>query len=288
MVRLYLLGSKGLAVLQGLEKKYYASITEVIVGRDKEVLKDYSDEIIQICSLYAIKHFEYKEDFQNEEHSYSIAIGWRWIIHSDKPIIVFHDSVLPRLRGFNPLVTALINGDETIGATALLASGGYDEGPIIMQKTMEIHYPIKINQAIQQVNQLYCALAKDVFYSILHQKLRFQDQDHSKATYSLWRNDEDYRINWNWSAHRIKRFIDAVGYPYKGAYALYNGEKVRILDAELAPDVSIENRMPGKVIFKMDDTYTLVCGEGLLQIKSFFNDTLTHRLEWDHFRLKFD
>ncbi len=45
-------------------------------------------------------------------------VGWQYLIRQiEGTIIVFHDSVLPRYRGFAPTVTALINGDPAIGVT---------------------------------------------------------------------------------------------------------------------------------------------------------------------------
>jgi hypothetical protein len=46
------------------------------------------------------------------------------------------------------------------------------------------------------------------------------------------------------------RFVDAVGYPYKGACTYWNGQKYIIKDFIEEKDVLIENREPRKVIFK--------------------------------------
>lgn len=288
MVRLYLLGRKGLFVLQELDNRYLTYISEVVIGKDKSVINDYSNDIKEFCEHHHLNYYFRSQTIESSACKYIIAIGWRWLINSDKQLIVIHDSILPRLRGFNPLVTALINGDSKIGATALIAEEGYDEGPIIIQKSLEISYPIKIKEAIDKISYLYADIVNKLFDIIMNHSMNIQVQDNSKATYSLWRDEDDYKINWNWSSEKIKRFIDAVGYPYKGAFTFLNDKKIRILDAEVTSDLKIENRIPGKVLFKKNDTFTIVCGNGLLLVNAFYDDTLSVKIQFDNFRLKFE
>ena len=133
-------------------------------------------------------------------------------------LIVFHDSLLPRYRGFNPLVSCLINGERHIGVTALLASSEYDRGNIISRSYTEINYPIKIQNAIELILRNYRELALTVSEMIERREvITGQPQNEQEASFSLWRDEEDYRIDWSQPAEDIKRFIDAVGYPYKGA-----------------------------------------------------------------------
>ena len=49
------------------------------------------------------------------------------------------------------------------GVTALFASSEYDRGDIIMQKSMYINYPIKIDKAIEQIKPLYAKLTCDIY-----------------------------------------------------------------------------------------------------------------------------
>ena len=93
-----------------------------------------------------------------------------------------------------------------------------------------------------------------------------------KLTYSLWRDEDDYRVDWYKSAEDIDRFIDAVGYPYSGAFSLIHEQKVRIIDADPIEDVQVENRIPGKVIFIENGKPVIVCGKGLLRVNELVDD----------------
>jgi methionyl-tRNA formyltransferase len=81
----------------------------VIIGKDKNFLNDYSTDIKNYCISNNINFILQNKTIDNGNVDYSIAIGWRWLIKVDSKLIVFHDSILHRLRGFNPLVTSLIN-----------------------------------------------------------------------------------------------------------------------------------------------------------------------------------
>jgi methionyl-tRNA formyltransferase len=108
--------------------------------------------------------------------------------------------------------------------------------------------------------------------------LKTTSQDETLATYSIWRDEYDYIIDWSKSAEYIKRFIDAVGYPYKGAFTTWDNTKYYIKDSFVVEDVVVENRVSGKVLFKNDKSLIIVCGSGLLGVKDFFDETSMIRL----------
>jgi methionyl-tRNA formyltransferase len=274
-ITLYLLSQKGFEVLQALVVNNFQNmISEVIVGRDKNVDNDFANEIIAICLEKNIVFFERTNTFKiNSE--YSIAISWRWIIHENtSKLIVLHDSLLPKYRGFAPLVNMLINQEPYIGVSAIFAASEYDKGNVIAQASQKINYPIKIAEAINLISQNYIFIIKNIFETLKKEEnLPSKIQDEFDATYSLWRDENDYFINWNNDSNTILNFINAVSSPYKGATSIINGvEKVRILDAEKVDDVKIENRDVGKVIFIENNCPIIVCGSGLLKLTTIIND----------------
>lgn len=272
-VTLFLMTQKGYAVLDALSREFPHLIASVVSSRDPNVRKDYYDEMRALCAERGLPFHDRSEGLPTFS-TYAMSISWRWMLDLvSTRLIVFHDSLLPRYRGFNPLVTALINGDEEIGVTALFAAGEYDRGDILAQSSTRISYPIKIQQAIELVAHNYVELALAIARRILEgETLQGTPQVDAQATYSLWRDEEDYRIDWTRSADQIRRFVDAVGYPYKGASTLVNGHLARVLDVEVLPDVRIENRVPGKVIFMRERKPVVVCGSGLLRIDTLVDD----------------
>jgi methionyl-tRNA formyltransferase len=182
---------------------------------------------------------------------------------------VFHDSPLPKYRGFAPLANMLINGEREIGATALLGTTEYDKGGILYQYSKQINYPKKIADAIEDITNIYAILALKVIEDILNNNaLVATPQIESEATYSPWRDENDYLINWHQDSNSIVRFVHALGSPYRGAASRLNGEMVRIYEIDAVQDVFVECRKSsiGKVIFMDRQQPVIICGSGLVRL----------------------
>lgn len=266
----FLMSGRGLDVLNFLITSGNSQLIKCIVtSKDDNVDNDYYDEICDLCKLNDLLVVD-KSQVVDLDADYYVAISWRWLIKCDySKLVIIHDSLLPKYRGFSPLVSALINGEKEIGATAILGSKEFDRGDIISQERISISYPIKIEEAIRLTSRLYVSILANIIAGLKNkQKLTLTKQDESEATYSVWRDEEDYIIDWNCSAAYINRKIDAQGYPYKGALSFLDKKGVRIFDAEQMPDVRIENRTAGKILFIEEGFPLIICGEGLLKIKS--------------------
>ncbi len=266
-ITLFLMTEKGYFFLNQTLKKYKHLYKVVVIGSDKNTQNDFEKEIIELCILNNINYIR-KVDFQRVETEYVISISWRWLIdHPKRKLIIFHDSILPRYRGFAPLVNSLINGEVQIGVSAIFGEGDYDAGNIIIQSKSSISYPLTIGEAIKIVNTnyLYCAnFILDIIDN--SNELIGTPQEESEASYSIWRDESDYLIDWNKSSKEIRRFIDSTGYPYKCAKTYLNGDIVRIISAEESTEIKLETRHTGKVIFIHQGKPVIICGEGTLII----------------------
>lgn len=273
-ISLFLMGEKGLAVLEAIVKNKMTELIDCVISDNDANTFDKSNAgIRELCKSSNIQYYNRKDriDITTE---YIIAIAWRWLIKANNSkIIVLHDSLLPKYRGFAPLVNMLIHREPYIGVTAFFASNEYDRGDIIDQEAVRIEYPIRIVDAIQLISPIYVNISIKIITKIIeHQTLNSSPQNEAEATYSLWRDEEDYNIDWNGSAEEIQQFVYSTGYPYKGACSHINGNKVRILDCEPLPDVHIINRDVGKVLFYQDGLPVVVCRNGLLKIIEMKND----------------
>jgi methionyl-tRNA formyltransferase len=201
-----------------------------------------------------------------------MCIGWRYLIpapavaHLDGAVIVAHDALLPRLRGFAPLATALIIGESETGVTFLRAGAEVDGGDIYWQKSVPITPTDTIGSLVDKVCPLYREGARLYFEGRLPAPV---PQDHSQATFSIWRDELDYRIDWTNDAQWIERTIRALGRPYLGAQSRLAGAEVVVQSADVVADREFAIRQPGK-IWRIDEAGcpTVVCGRGLLKVTS--------------------
>ncbi len=281
------MGEKGLKSLEALvEKSICKNLISLVVGsHDESVENDYYLEIKKLSVNSGIPFLNRKDITETPAVKYGVAISWRWLIDTRKlELIVLHDSLLPQYRGFNPLVTALLNGDGQIGVTAIVANEEADAGPIVGQIKIPISYPLKIKTAIELISTSYQQLVCTVFEKIEKGSIETTPQDEGLASYSMWRDEEDYHIQWEKSSIEIKRQIDATGFPYKGASAIIDDVKIRILDAEIVADKKIANRDVGK-IFSIDHGVPIViCGVGLLKITTAIDCNTGQKFEFKKLR----
>lgn len=265
-VTLYLLNKKGFKVLQTIIHKYPKIIDTVIGAKDAGNFEDFYDEISSLCHKNNIIFKDRKDDFINKSN-YSLAIGWRWLINDIKKLIVIHDSWLPYYRGFSPLVNMLINGEQYVAASAIFANDKMDAGDLLLQKRKTITYPIKINEAIDQVSELYSEIADDLAKQIVDGKiLKGEKQDHLNATYSVWRDEMDYFIDWNKTSEEIIRFVNAVGYPFNGAMARTNEDELIYIRECASVDINVENNAPGKLLMYDDGCPVILCGKNAVKL----------------------
>jgi len=269
-VGLFLMTKKGLYSLKAILEHDKKDIAFVVVGEDKSVQNDYSKDIKELCLKHDLVVFDRKAVDNCPKASYYLAVSWRWLIDAPKDrLFVIHDSLLPRYRGFNPLVSCLINKETRIGASLIVANKDYDSGPILNQMETMVSYPVTISEAIDSLLHIYKELSLDFICYVNGHRPEKPKPQTGTPTYSLWRDIDDRVLDWDRSAAELKRTVDALGYPYKGALALDKDEGyITIHSCEEVPDVKIENRKAGKVIRVEDGLPTVVCGKGLLKIIS--------------------
>jgi methionyl-tRNA formyltransferase len=219
-----------------------------------------------------LKHSDLSDELI-EETNFIFVVGWQYVIHNfNSKYIIFHDSLLPKYRGFSPTVTALINGNNQIGVTAIKASEVVDRGDIYEQIAIKINYPIKIKEAYSMLAKVYVQIAEQIIDKAKTKTLNMISQIEEDATYSVWRDEEDYFINWNWDSKKIARFVDAVGWPYSGAKTIYQSKITYIEDVIVTEDIYFEDRHPGKIWSLKDSCPEVICGQGILKIISAKNE----------------
>ena len=87
---------------------------------------------------------------------------------------------------------------------------------------------------------------------VLEGKAKFVEQDHTKATYATKIEKTEGKIDWNETADKIIGKINGL-YPTPGAFFIFNGERHKILKAEIGSGT-------GKVGEIISDRLEVACG----------------------------
>ena len=86
-------------------------------------------------------------------------------------ILNIHHSFLPAFKGANPYKRAFERGVKIIGATAHLVSDDLDEGPIIVQKTIEIGHKHELRDMIEAGHEIEKAVLAEALKKIVEDKV---------------------------------------------------------------------------------------------------------------------
>jgi methionyl-tRNA formyltransferase len=194
--------------------------------------------------------------------------GWQFLIEppTSTPTIVLHDSLLPDLRGFAPTVTALILGRPNLGVSAVLPGADADSGDLLAQHAVEAAHPLRISEAFESLRPCYEKCVRDVLVSLDSGTLEGRAQDPSRATYSVWRDEEDYWLDFRQPADRVLRTILALDHPYPGARTTVDGRQVTVHSAAVESDLDFAIRQPGKIWNIGEAGPLVVCGSGMIRL----------------------
>ena len=279
-VVLLLATQKGHIVLKRLlESGFSENIKFVCSFREVAVEKSWDEDIYKLCDKYSVEHLNWKEgklaldNINVQEVTAVIAIGWKYIL-DDKlntilkyGIITLHDSLLPKYRGFAPTPTAIICGENEVGVSAIFSVNEMDAGDIICQRKIELTGKEYIKEIIERQASIYAEIVLEVVGKIVNNiSLDRHKQDESLATYSVWRNIDDCRIDWKDSATHIYNLIRAVSAPYHGAYFMYENQKIVVCRAEIIEDKVFAIRDVGKIWKIRDNCAEIICGHGMIRI----------------------
>ena len=160
-----------------------------------------------------------------------------------------HASLLPRWRGAAPIQRAILAGDEVSGITIMRMDEGLDTGPMLLRRELSI-----AGKNAGQVTQELARLGADTLLEWLAAPTPPVPQPEEGTTYAAKVAKADSRIAWSRSAEEVVRQVLAFA-PAPGAWFEANGERLKVLEAELADG----SGAPGEVL---DDRLTIACGTG--------------------------
>ena len=183
--------------------------------------------------------------------AYGQIIPKNFLSLTKKGFINIHGSILPRWRGAAPIQRSIMNLDSETGISIMKIVEELDSGPVSNIYKIDL----KINDNAEDVSERLSLLAAEKILDnvddILDDKIKFVDQDHTKATYAKKIEKLEGNINWNDKASNIVGKINGL-YPLPGAFFNFNGERYKILKAEIGNSV-------GKVGEVLSDKLEIAC-----------------------------
>ena len=179
--------------------------------------------------------------------------------------IQYHPSLLPRHRGGSSINWPLIWGETRTGLSIFWPDDGLDEGPILMQKEVEITdddtlgslyfdklFPLGVEAMLESVDLVREGRAPKV------------PQDHSKATYEGWCRGDPVRINWHMPTRITWNLIRGCN-PAPGAWTTWEDAKVAVFDSVRVPEA--KSVQPGEITRIGDRGVQVATADGQILVK---------------------
>ena len=164
--------------------------------------------------------------------AYGQIIPKEFLSLTKKGFINIHASILPKWRGAAPIQRSIMNLDDETGISIMKINEELDSGPISKIYKIKLDQKLNAIEVSEKLSLLAADKILDCIDDIFDGKSEFTNQDHSKATYAKKILKNEGRINWNDEALKIIGKINGL-YPSPGAFFNFNGERYKILKAEI-------------------------------------------------------
>ena len=147
--------------------------------------------------------------------------------------INIHASLLPKWRGAAPIQRSIMNLEKETGISIMRIGEKLDTGPVCNFYKIEIMSNDNTETISEKLSALAAEKILDNIDEILEGKTEFKEQNHDEASYAAKIEKTEGQIEWSETAENIIGKINGL-YPSPGAFFTYNGERYKILKANLA------------------------------------------------------
>ena len=162
--------------------------------------------------------------------AYGKLIPKNFLNLTKKGFINIHGSILPSWRGAAPIQRSIMNLDKETGISIMKLVETLDSGPVSNIHKIKLDQNNNAEEISEKLSFLAAKKILDEIDDILDDKVKFIDQDHSKASYAKKIEKIEGEINWNDEAQKIIGKINGL-FPVPGAFFNFKGERYKILKA---------------------------------------------------------
>ena len=165
--------------------------------------------------------------------AYGKIIPSNFLNLAKKGFINIHASLLPKWRGAAPIQRSIMNLDKETGISIMKIVEKLDTGPICNSYSLELLENENTESLSNRLSLFAAEKIPNNIDDILEDKAVFKKQDNVKATYANKILKSEGKIDWSNSADNIIGKINGL-YPNPSAWFIYNGERYKILKAEVS------------------------------------------------------
>ena len=249
---------------------------EAVITKPAKTRKNDPVPVIDLCNKLKIKTFLPANKLELDDFlqrniiksklailiDYGIIVSQNSIDYFQLGIVNSHFSLLPKLRGADPITFSILSGEKETGVSLMMLTSGMDEGPLLTQKSISLS---EFTTTSQLTNDLVI-LSNELLIKFIPRYLLKEITPHNQSsdietTYSRKLTKQDGLIDWTKSSIHIEREIRAFN-EWPKSYMNIKDKLIIIIEA-----VSInESGKPGSSLVR-DGQLIYYCGKGAINIK---------------------
>jgi methionyl-tRNA formyltransferase len=182
-----------------------------------------------------------------------------------------HASLLPLLRGPNPIQWSILQGHAKTGITTMLTDIGVDTGDMLLKHEVEIGDTDTAVDLAEKLSQAGGPLLVETLRQLRAGTLKPQPQPHEQATHGPKLDKDAGLLNWNEPARDLDAKIRGQQ-PSPGAYTHLNGERVKILRSRYSPVLEnnsedfMKSTEPGTIVGMIKEGVLVKAGDGFVEL----------------------
>lgn len=177
-----------------------------------------------------------------------------------------HASLLPELRGPNPIQWSIINGDKKTGITTMLTDVGIDDGDMLLKEECEIPIDMDANELAIEMSNVGAKLLVKTLLGVDNGTIRPQTQDHDKATKAPKLEKDFGKVDWNLPILQIHNIVRGTR-PWPGAFVEFQGNILKIHKTQLTESYEKTQELePGIIIDITKNSIMVTADDGIIEI----------------------
>lgn len=220
---------------------------------------------IPVFTPSSLKSPEVQAQFRSHQADAAIVAAYGLLL--PKPIleafpmgcINVHPSLLPRWRGAAPIPRTIMAGDRETAMTIMQMDEGLDTGDMLLSERFAISDGSTAGELHDRLASMAGPMVLQALDGLKDGSITAIPQPQEGVTYAHKITKEEAHIDWHRPAPYVRNHILGLS-PWPGAWTEYEGEKLKLLEAEAINTPAAA--APGTVL---DDRLTIACEQGTLR-----------------------
>lgn len=196
--------------------------------------------------------------------AFGLIFGPRALAIPRRGCVNLHASLLPSLRGANPIAAAIAEGHAETGISVMLMDADLDTGPIIDQVSASIFGSDTTQSLTERLAELGGRIVGDALADLLSGAKRATPQSNQHATVTRPMRKADGWIDWSRSAEALERHVRAM-WPWPRAWTQLSGQLLQVHQSAVATD-DLDAVEPHGTAILSNGEVLCRCGSGSLRL----------------------